>query len=830
MSDDTPSQTPDQRAAHDFLTELRTRIATQTLPFQQGVESSALTSLYQLFGLARAAIKAHPGCDQFAAVTIGMLNHDVRPVTAYWHRQSEDGLLATRDGAIAFRQDLADVQVVLRDFAGVLHKMAYGTEIPDIWDAPQPHVMGFAADPQPMPFGIPADRLIDADVAAQINAAEAAEIRAIRTTHGRDGVDPDIGIHDATGLAFSGGGIRSASFGLGVAQALADRGLLKGFDVMSTVSGGGFVGGFITRRMGQGGEQALAQPDGPDTPAIAHLRHRASYMDQGGRGSALGLASRIVAGMLWNWTAPGFLIAALALCLVVLNPILQPLYPFFGAIGLTCAALGFLYYGVQLRYNVASAERVLSTALGLAGLFVIGYGIQILYVHVPTWVNSRPGWTSIGAIGAVLPAFSIGLRTLRQPIMRKGLSIVALVIASIIVPLICLMFGMLLFYLGDQSMDAAAPTYAPLRYLDGAILLAVIVAVLGAMAWLVDINLSGPHRQYRDGLARTFVQTDDSDTAPVPLTSLNPGHIAPHHLINAVVNLPSSSTAKLHERKGDFFVFSKHFCGAPTTGYHPTEGLKSGGGPLDLATAIATSGAAVAPHMALLSFAPARMLLAFLNLRLGFWLGRPQGGTAPSKPGFRCLMREMLGTGMTEDADWLFLTDGGHLENSAVYELLRRRCRFIVAVDSGSDKANSFGTLATLNRHARIDFGIEIDMALDELRVDLETGLSPAHAVLTQIKYPAIGDIPAQTGLLLVIKLSLTGDEGEMIKAYRNANPDFPIQSTADQSFDEAQFENYRRLGVHATQGLFKPTLIGTQPVTADVADLLTRLSQTILR
>src|SRR5436309_15838352 len=49
-----------------------------------------------------------------------------------------------------------------------------------------------------------------------------------------------------TALCFSGGGIRSATFGLGVLQGLAQRGLLKEFDYLSTVSGGGYLGGWFS--------------------------------------------------------------------------------------------------------------------------------------------------------------------------------------------------------------------------------------------------------------------------------------------------------------------------------------------------------------------------------------------------------------------------------------------------------------------------------------------------------------------------------------------------------------------------------------------------------
>jgi len=49
-----------------------------------------------------------------------------------------------------------------------------------------------------------------------------------------------------SGLAISGGGIRSASFGLGVMQALVANRQLEKMDYMSTVSGGGYLGSALT--------------------------------------------------------------------------------------------------------------------------------------------------------------------------------------------------------------------------------------------------------------------------------------------------------------------------------------------------------------------------------------------------------------------------------------------------------------------------------------------------------------------------------------------------------------------------------------------------------
>jgi hypothetical protein len=110
----------------------------------------------------------------------------------------------------------------------------------------------------------------------------------------------------------------------------------------------------------------------------------------------------------------------------------------------------------------------------------------------------------------------------------------------------------------------------------------------------------------------------------------------------------------------------------------------------------------------------------------------------------------------------------------------------------------------TLVRHAQIDLGIQIDPPVDDLRVNATTGLSQSHALLCRIHYPGAG-----TGLLLYAKLSVTGNESQLIKRYRTLNSDFPHESTADQFFKEDQFEAYRQLGVHVAEGLFSPALVG---------------------
>ena len=71
--------------------------------------------------------------------------------------------------------------------------------------------------------------------------------------HRRKAVETELGLthtgakdrDQLVGLAFSGGGIRSATFNLGVLQGLAKLGLLPWFDYLSTVSGGGYIGSWL---------------------------------------------------------------------------------------------------------------------------------------------------------------------------------------------------------------------------------------------------------------------------------------------------------------------------------------------------------------------------------------------------------------------------------------------------------------------------------------------------------------------------------------------------------------------------------------------------------
>jgi hypothetical protein len=167
-----------------------------------------------------------------------------------------------------------------------------------------------------------------------------------------------------------------------------------------------------------------------------------------------------------------------------------------------------------------------------------------------------------------------------------------------------------------------------------------------------------------------------------------------------------------------------------------------------------------------------------------------------------------------ENADEVYLTDGGHIENLGIYELLRRHCKVIVAVDAEADPAMHFPSLITLQRYARIDLGIRIDLpwepiqaaTLAEMRPVSETAVPPAPRPAPDSPGPhvAIGTIDygsGQIGYLVYIKSSLTGDENDYVRDYARRHDRFPHEPTGDQFFSEEQFEVYRALGFHMAHG-----------------------------
>lgn len=815
--------TPDQMAAHSLLSELRTRIAVQPLPYQYGIETRALESLWEIFGLARNVMKAFPGCKDFSQITTDMLNTELRPVTAKWHRAHQAGVLDSKDGANEFRIDLNILRLKLIDFCEQLQLMAYAGICKDKITPPVVNFDDLEKCFTPIEFGIPNDILGKVHNFCAINTSEATEIQARRKHYSINKTEQT----DAVGLSLSGGGIRSATFCLGVVQVLSEKKLMKDFDYLSTVSGGGYIGSFITSTLSQKeGYEAISKPYGPDTDPIRHIRQNAKYLSAANLKQRWMMVTGALAGLILNLSTPIGMIAIIALISNYTSMLNIPNFWLWVA-GLSGGAsiIGIIAYGIGLRFGWGAK----------AGSNIVAVGAGTIIIALLTFVVSK-GYESLGKITSdnwqtatylAALAFATPLIAKFIPIFnslhaKKILLKYSLILAAIIAPLVSLALLYSFKTVGSLSHIST------ISWLSGQVLLILIIATCFIISLCLNVNLTGLHKLYRDQLAKTFVE-NDKNPDDLPLKFVNNSHRAPYHLINTTVNLPSSKNRTLRDRRGDFFIFSKHWCGSAATGYSSTCQWQSNGAAVDLATAMAISGAAVSPQMGPNSVSSLSALMTLLNIRLGYWISNPKIASKKS-PGFLCLLREMTGIGMNENNPWLNLSDGGHIENMGLYELLRRRCKFIVCVDGEADPRSTFEGQLTLVRHAQIDFGVRLEPRLDDIRLDPKSTLSRTHSHLLRIHYPDAGPgKPKAIGLMLYLKLSLTGDETELLKRYRSISPDFPHESTLDQFYTEEQFEAYRQLGVHVAEGVFSKALLDENTTPGDVREWFKQLAKNML-
>jgi len=351
-------------------------------------------------------------------------------------------------------------------------------------------------------------------------------------------------------------------------------------------------------------------------------------------------------------------------------------------------------------------------------------------------------------------------------------------------------------------------------------------------SWRVDINEFSIHYLYRNRLVRCYLGasvpgrnaqpfTGFSDADNFPLSSLripeesnDPKDARPIPIVNTSLNVVRGKELALQTRKARSFAFTPLYGGFTRqlagkkqweSFFGPTEkagcrlsGYKDG---ITLGTSVAISGAAASPSMGSHSEPPLAFLMTLFDVRLGWWIGNPSGKQwqhGSPAIGFYWLLRELLGA-INDDSNYVYLSDGGHFENLAVYELVRRRCKLIVACDASCDPGGGLGDLHNAIEHCRTDFGVEI--LLDDLGKlkpqktpgDPEALRSQSHFVTGTIRYNPAS--PQDDGRIVYIKPSLVDGDPHDVLAYARTNRSFPNDTTANQWFDEAHFENYRTLG-----------------------------------
>lgn len=384
-----------------------------------------------------------------------------------------------------------------------------------------------------------------------------------------------------------------------------------------------------------------------------------------------------------------------------------------------------------------------------------------------------------------------------------------------------------------QQIDPPVSEANLLLHLLGGFVLAAGLAYVVSRS--VNINRFSLHDLYRNRLVRAYLGATHRDRRPNPFTGFdledNPpmNTIWPQktgeeprvprlfHLVNCTLNVVSTRNKAWQQRKAISFVVTPRHAGAADLNprntwrghsgryagaYRPSEfyGGKQG---ISLGTAMAISGAAANPNMGYNSAPSVTLLFALFNIRLGWWLGNPgpQGKHTWRLSGPRQAilpwLQEAFGL-TTSDRAYINLSDGGHFENLGLYEMVRRRCRLIVLSDAGCDPDFTFADLGNAVRKIQIDLGVSLSFPyLDQLQARIRSGEKPANApycTIGHIHY-ADADGGGQDGYILYIKPSYHGTEGAGIRAYANEDESFPHDPTADQWFDESQFESYRSLG-----------------------------------
>ena len=527
----------------------------------------------------------------------------------------------------------------------------------------------------------------------------------------------------------------------------------------------------------------------------------------------------------------------------------------------TFLAFGGGYYLIEVAYGKLIAPYIASAG-GVAGIVAALIGKSSL-------TSAKPNTKDDEGAKAVISNIVLAI---------AGPIFAAILVVGISVALDLLLLGVSLVH-GLRR-----------EFLSTEHILLWLVIGLGAtwfVAWVasysVNINRFSLHALYRNRLVRAYLGAsrqlrcpdeftgfDNSDNLPVhqlwPPKEHAPGKntLCLFHVVNITLNVVKASRLAWQQRKAEPFTVSPLHCGAAYKGYRPS--VEYGGGApygLSLGTAMAISGAAASPNMGYNSSPSITLLLALFNVRLGWWLGNPgkEGEKTYQKEGpavaIKPLVAEAFGL-TTDEAPYVYLSDGGHFENLGLYEMVRRRCRFVVAVDAGCDPHFTFADLGNAVRKIFIDLGIRITFdGLDELKNRPETDESKpiscnvlnntenlakadssanGQSQENKIPYHAIGRIhyadadgaDCQDGWIVYIKPAIhnTDDESADVRGYAAANETFPHETTADQFFNESQFESYRSLGLDIMNTVLRGEYVISH---GTVTDFLGRLAGTVI-
>ena len=215
------------------------------------------------------------------------------------------------------------------------------------------------------------------------------------------------------------------------------------------------------------------------------------------------------------------------------------------------------------------------------------------------------------------------------------------------------------------------------------------------MGCFINVNQFSLHAMYRNRLIRAFLGASrpahgrrahrftgfdpHDDLAMHELSEQRPLHV-----VNIALNIVDDHRLGWQERKAESFTVSRLHAGNWHLGYRPVDRFGGEPNPISLGTAIAIAGAAANPNMGYHSSPLVSFLMTLFNMRLGWWLGNPRGKAwMKSGPSYSVLPLLAEAVGATSDRyTYVNLSDGGHFDNLGLYEMIVRRCHYVVVVDA----------------------------------------------------------------------------------------------------------------------------------------------------
>jgi hypothetical protein len=495
-------------------------------------------------------------------------------------------------------------------------------------------------------------------------------------------------------------------------------------------------------------------------------------------------------------------------------------------------AADLLFTGLTSYHRNGDADREWSARLAgyLAAGAILWLAFAAIVLYGPFALAAFNGWafTMVGGASGLATLLLGGSgKTAATTARQVGERLSVTTVVDIATLVFILVLAILLSRLARSGLEYAVPALG----IDASSLAKMILSAGAAAALIVfsaiasywiNVNRFSLHAVYRNRLIRAFLgaaraghrEETRTHSSPDPFTGFaeadnlplaalwerggNGGRRCLYPVVNTTLNVVASANLAWQERKAEPFAMTPLACGNPIVEFVPTQFY---GGPrrgITLGTAMAISGAAVSPNQGYHSSPIVGLLLTLFNVRLGWWLGNPRKGPQfYRRAGPRLSIWPVLDElfGRTHDqGPYVYLSDGGHFENLGLYEMVQRRCRFILISDAGSDPKCTLEDLGNAVRKIWIDLGIGVEFERIDVAARREPPADGVYCALGRIRYPEDG---AKEGILVYVKPGFHGSEPPDIRSYAALHQAFPHEGTGDQWFSESQMESYRGLGSH---------------------------------